>query len=116
MLFLYIYIQNVLCSIGFLTTLIGLTFAGSNFRDFPPSAKISTREKFGMMPTAKINTREKNEKKTMIREIFFLTEAMKAGKASLQPLDPFHDIDPVVEFDDQGVDFNLREVCNLNES
>ena len=41
---------------------------------------------------------------------------MKAGKASLQPLDPFHDIDPIVELDDEGVDFNLREVCNLNES
>ena len=41
---------------------------------------------------------------------------MKAGKASLQPLDPFHDIDPMVELDDEGVDFNLREVCNLNES
>ena len=44
-----------------------------------------------------------------------ITEAMKAGKASLQPLDPFHDIDPMVELDDEGVDFNLREVCNLNE-
>ena len=41
---------------------------------------------------------------------------MKSGKASLQPLFPFHDIDPMVEFDDEGVDFNLREVCNLNES
>ena len=41
---------------------------------------------------------------------------MKAGKASLQPLDPFLDIDPMVELDDEGVDFNLREVCNLNES
>ena len=41
---------------------------------------------------------------------------MKAGKASLQPLDPFHDIDPMVELDDEGVDFNLPEVCNLNES
>ena len=45
-----------------------------------------------------------------------ITEAMKAGKTSLQPLDPFHDIDPMVELDDEGVDFNLREVCNLNES
>ena len=45
-----------------------------------------------------------------------ITEAMKSGKASLQPLFPFHDIDPMVEFDDEGVDFNLREVCNLNES
>ena len=45
-----------------------------------------------------------------------ITEAIKAGKASLQPLDPFHDIDPMVELDDEGVDFNLREVCNLNES
>ena len=45
-----------------------------------------------------------------------ITEAMKAGKASLQPLDPFHDIDPMVELDDEGVDFNLREVCNLSES
>ena len=45
-----------------------------------------------------------------------ITEAMKTGKASLQPLDPFHDIDPMVELDDEGVDFNLREVCNLNES
>ena len=35
---------------------------------------------------------------------------MKAGKASLQPLDPFHDIDPMVELDDEGIDFNLREV------
>ena len=41
---------------------------------------------------------------------------MKAGKASLQPLDSFQDIDPMVELDDEGVDFNLREVCNLNES
>ena len=41
---------------------------------------------------------------------------MKAGKSSLQPLDPFHDIDPMVELDDEGVDFNLREVCNLKES
>ena len=45
-----------------------------------------------------------------------ITEAMKAGKASLQPLDPFHDIDTVVKLDDEGADFNLREVCNLNES
>ena len=45
-----------------------------------------------------------------------ITEGMKAGKASFQPLDPFHDIDPIVELDDEGVDFNLREVCNLNES
>ena len=41
---------------------------------------------------------------------------MKAGKASLEPLDPFHDIDLMVELDDEVVDFNLREVCNLNES
>ena len=45
-----------------------------------------------------------------------ITEAMKAGKASLQPLFPFHDIDLMVELDDEGLDFNLREVCNLNES
>ena len=45
-----------------------------------------------------------------------ITEAMKAKKASLQPLDPFHGIDPMVELDDEGVDFNLREVCNLSES
>ena len=45
-----------------------------------------------------------------------ITEAMEAGKASLQPLDPFHDIDPMVELDNEGVNFNLREVCNLNES
>ena len=45
-----------------------------------------------------------------------ITEAMKAGKASLQPLDPFLDIDPMVKLDDEGVDFNLQEVCNLNES
>ena len=32
---------------------------------------------------------------------------MKAGKASLQPLDPFHDINPTVELDDEGLDFNL---------
>ena len=44
-----------------------------------------------------------------------ITETIKAGKASLQTLDPFHDIDPMVELDDEGVDFNLREVCNLNE-
>ena len=44
-----------------------------------------------------------------------ITEAVKAGKASLQPLDPFHDIDSMVELDDEGVDFNLPEVCNLNE-
>ena len=43
---------------------------------------------------------------------------MKAGKASFQPLHPFHDIDPMVELDDEGVDFNLREriPTNLNES
>ena len=45
-----------------------------------------------------------------------ITEAMRAGKASLQPLEPFHDIDPMVELDDEVIDFNLREVCNLNES
>ena len=45
-----------------------------------------------------------------------ITEAMKAGKASLQPLDPFHHIDPMVELDDEGVALNLQEVCNLNES
>ena len=45
-----------------------------------------------------------------------ITEAMKAGKASLQSLDLFHDINPVVELDDEGVNFNLREVRNLNES
>ena len=45
-----------------------------------------------------------------------ITEAMKAEKASLQPLDPFHDINPIVELDDEGVYFNLQEVCNLNES
>ena len=45
-----------------------------------------------------------------------ITEAMRAGKASLQPLEPFLDIDPMVELDDEGIDFNLREVCNLNES
>ena len=36
-----------------------------------------------------------------------ITEAMKAGKASLQPLDPFHVIDPMVKLDDD---------CSLNES
>ena len=41
------------------------------------------------------------------REVSGITEAMKAGKASLQPLDPFHDIDPMVKLDDEGVDFNL---------
>ena len=41
---------------------------------------------------------------------------MKAGKASFQPLDPIHDIDPMVELDDEGVDFNLRVIWNLNES
>ena len=45
-----------------------------------------------------------------------ITEAMKAGKVSLQTLDPFHNIDPMVELDSEGVDFNLRQVCNLNES
>ena len=64
---------------------MGLTFAWINFRsfhgffrlylsdysDFYLSAKISTSEKFGMIPTAKINTREKNEKKTMIRDFVF---------------------------------------------
>ena len=45
-----------------------------------------------------------------------ITEAMKAGNASFQPLDPFHDIDLMVELDDEGVDFNLQEVCILNES
>ena len=44
-----------------------------------------------------------------------ITDAMKAGKASLQPLEPFQDIDPMLVID-EGVDFNLREVCNLNES
>ena len=32
---------------------------------------------------------------------------MKDGKASLQPLDPFYDIDPTVELDDESLDFNL---------
>ena len=45
-----------------------------------------------------------------------ITEVMKAGKASLQPFDVFHDINPMVELDDEGVNFNLRDVCNLNES
>ena len=45
-----------------------------------------------------------------------ITEAMKAGKASLQPLHPLHDIDPMMELDDEGVNFNLQEVCNLNKS
>ena len=45
-----------------------------------------------------------------------ITEAIIAGKASLQPLDPFHDINPMMELDDEYVGFNLREVCNLNES
>ena len=40
---------------------------------------------------------------------------MKAGKASLQPLDSFHYVDSMVELDDEGVNFNLPEVCNLNE-
>ena len=52
-----------------------INFRGDQFsrfsRIFPPSAKISTREKFGMMPTPKINTREKNDKKTMICIFFF---------------------------------------------
>ena len=39
-----------------------------------------------------------------------------AGKFSLQPLDTFHDINPMMELDDEGVEFNLREICNLNES
>ena len=37
-----------------------------------------------------------------------ITEVIKAGKASLQPLDPFHDIDLMVKLDDEGIDFNLR--------
>ena len=45
-----------------------------------------------------------------------ITEAMEAGKASFQPLDLFYDIDPMVELDDEGIDFNLQEVCNLSES
>ena len=45
-----------------------------------------------------------------------ITEAIKAEKACLQPLDPFHDIDMMVELDNAGVEFNLQEVCNLNES
>ena len=36
-----------------------------------------------------------------------ITEVIKAGKASLQPHDPFHDIDPMVKLDDEGIDFNL---------
>ena len=44
-----------------------------------------------------------------------ITEAMKAGKPSVQHVDSFHDIDPMVELDDDSVDFNLREVCNLNK-
>ena len=35
-----------------------------------------------------------------------ITEVIKAGKASLQPHDPFHDIDPMVKLDDEGIDFN----------
>ena len=31
------------------------------------------------------------------------------------PFDPLHNIDQMVELDDEGVDFNLREVCNLSE-
>ena len=45
-----------------------------------------------------------------------ITEAMKTPKATLQPSDPFHDTDPMVELVDEGVDFILREVCNLNKS
>ena len=45
-----------------------------------------------------------------------IIEAIKAEKACLQPLDPFHDIDLMVELDNAGVEFNLHEVCNLNES
>ena len=41
---------------------------------------------------------------------------MKAGKALLQSLDPFHDIDPIVVLDEESVDFHLREVYNLTES
>ena len=44
-----------------------------------------------------------------------IAEVVKAGKASLQPLDSFHYVDSMVELDDEGVDFNLPEVCNLNE-
>ena len=44
-----------------------------------------------------------------------IIEAIKAEKACLQPLDPFHDIDLMVELDNAGVEFNLQEVCNLNE-
>ena len=40
---------------------------------------------------------------------------MKAGKACLFPFDHFHDIDRMVELDNEGVDFNLREVCNHNK-
>ena len=45
-----------------------------------------------------------------------ITETMKDGKASLQSLELFHDINPMVELDDEGISFNLREVCNLSES
>ena len=34
-----------------------------------------------------------------------ITEGMKAGKASLQPLDPYYDIDPMVELDDEGITY-----------
>ena len=30
--------------------------------------------------------------------------------------DPFYDINPMVELDDEGIDFNQWEVCNLNKS
>ena len=48
--------------IGFVATLIGLTS-----RIFPPSAQISTREKFGVMPTAKISTRQNMRKRQLSR-------------------------------------------------
>ena len=38
-----------------------------------------------------------------------ITEAMKAGKSSPQPLDPFHDIDPMAELDDEGVDLTYEK-------
>ena len=44
-----------------------------------------------------------------------ISETLKAGKFCLQLLDSFHDISPVVQLDNNHVDFNLRAVCELTD-
>ena len=50
--------------------------------------------------------------KTSLLSLFEVEMAASQKMAN----EPFHDIDPMVKLDDEGVDFNQREVCNLNES